>query len=128
MKVKISKQELINLGVDEITAKKFFDYHKANPIIFEEFEKLAISRIANGKTKLSAKGIFEDVRELPNIKKTGTYKITNSFISYYARIFAIKHKHLAHYFEFKSVRGLKCKLQDELDTIKEPKQFNLKWE
>ncbi len=103
---KLCKQEMAKMGIDHSIINQFFEYHAQNSHIWQEFEKRCLNAISSGAKRIGAKAIMEDIRRDPDVSKNGALKIHNTWTAYYARIFAIKHKNLAHYFVFKGSRGI----------------------
>ena len=62
---------------------------KSNQEIYTEFAKQAITQIDSGSYRIGAKAIMENLRSQKNIPYSGMYKISNSFIAYYPRIFIL---------------------------------------
>ena len=87
------------------TWAKFIEYHRANPKVWEQFQRFALQAAESGR-KLGAKAIAERVRWETEIEKGEEFKFCNSYVSYYARIFAAKHPEHSDYFEFRTIKGL----------------------
>lgn len=106
----IYKRELIQDGVDELTAEKFLDYHERNPGIWKAFERYALQAARSGK-RIGAKAVAERVRweEVVENKGSEDFKFGNSFVAYYARIFMIKyrsHSGYGDFFETRTTKGI----------------------
>lgn len=90
------------------------DYHPRFPgwpfehwDIYAELERLAIAAIKRGRTRLSAKFLFELIRWNTAIREEGEpYKINNSHASDYARLFDCMNPQHAGYFEFRQRREM----------------------
>lgn len=95
------------LGVPQETIDRFFAYHKKNPQIWVEFEKLAVEAWNAGAQSWGAKGIGEVLRWRISIERKEEFKICNSFLAYYARIFILKHPYANGLFKLKTIGGLK---------------------
>jgi hypothetical protein len=79
--------------------KGFMDYHRENPQIYAEFERVAMNYIGMGLKRYSAKGIFEALRFESSIRaKDGVFKINNNFTPLYARLFEQKHPEIKNFF------------------------------
>lgn len=84
---------------------KFIQYHRARPEIWQAFEAKCLHAISKGR-RVGAKCIAEAVRYDLTVERTGEYKFGNSYVSYYARIFAAKYPD-QKLFEFRTVKGLR---------------------
>lgn len=75
--------------MSETTAKRFMDFHNANPDVYVMFERFALEAIRHGQTQLSASLIFERMRWETRIvvKQSEGYKLPNAYRAYYARLF-----------------------------------------
>ena len=100
------RSALIAQGVDAVTVDKFMAWHRNNPKVWEEFERLTLKAIKAGK-KFGAKAIGEILRWQSEIGRNEEFKGNNNFWSYYSKIFAIKYPLHKDYFEFRIVKGLK---------------------
>lgn len=77
---------------DQIFAA-FKDFHRANPIVWQLFDRFAHDLIAKGFKNYSADGIFERIRWHVDVELAGTsqVKLNNNFRAYYARLFDAAH-------------------------------------
>jgi hypothetical protein len=98
---------LIDNGVPSKTAAQFIKWHEQNPQVWREFEKLALELIAAGRKRYGAKCIMEVVRFNRMIETRTDFKVNNSYVTYYARIFAIKYPQYEGFFEERKIKGLK---------------------
>lgn len=87
------------------------DYHPGFPgwlfshwDIYCEFERLAIVAIKRGRTRLSAKFLFELIRWNTALSEQDTYKLNNSQASSAARLFDHLNPQHAGHFEFRQRR------------------------
>jgi hypothetical protein len=73
------------------TNEIWWEYHKANPRVFELFKQITFKAINKGKTKLSASLVVNVIRWEHFLETTtqrdGDFKINNNFVPYYARLF-----------------------------------------
>lgn len=102
---------LIQDGVPEETAEAFVQYHLDNPEVWQWFEKFTLEAIARGR-RMGAKAVAERVRWEIEIEHNRKFKVGNSWIAYYARIFMLKYRHQRPhngYFRTKKVKGVKTK-------------------
>ena len=69
------------------TKENFEQHHKKNPHIYDAFEKYAL-KAAKRKSRYSAKAIFHIMRWETEIEELDSdYKISDGWISHYARMF-----------------------------------------
>lgn len=87
------------------TWDRFIAYHRANPDVWHWFEVYALRAATSGR-KLGAKAIAERVRWETEMVHNEEFRMCNSYISYYARIFAAKYPEFRDYFEFRNIKGL----------------------
>ena len=66
-------------------------YHEANPHLWKHFAQEATRMIQAGATYLSARQIFENLRQRPDLEKVGSFKVNNNFIPYYAEAYMSKY-------------------------------------
>lgn len=75
--------------------QRWWDWHRANPSVYEYFERFTFEAIEKGHRKLSAWLIVNRIRwETTVVTSGGDFKISNDFIAYYARLFM--HNHPEH--------------------------------
>jgi hypothetical protein len=102
------REALIALGVPADTADKFLAWHRAHPNVWESFERRALELIARGIKRYGAKTIAEVIRYHDAIERgKDDFDLNNNYVSYYARIFRLKHPQHKDFFEVRSVKGLK---------------------
>ena len=76
----------------------FDEYHSTNPLVYDEFKKLAFTAIDSGKSKISFKLMLNVVRWESYLKTSETtdvtlnsesvkFKINDAYSSRYARLF-----------------------------------------
>jgi hypothetical protein len=80
-----------NEGLPDSEIEEFFLYHEKNLRIWELYEAEALKRIQAGALRLSSKGIFEAIRERPEIQRTGEFKVCNDYTPHYSRVFITKY-------------------------------------
>lgn len=79
--------------VDKIK-NDWWQFHKANPQVWETFCIHAFRAIRKGKTKISARLIIEVIRWEHYIETddpNSTFKINNNYIAMYARYFMFRY-------------------------------------
>ncbi len=97
---------LLRMGVPRETIDKFMRYHDSHSWIWPEFEKRALSEIDEGATRLSSKGIAEEMRKTTS-SAGDPFGIDNRFPTYYGCVFALKYPQHAAKFEFRILTGIK---------------------
>lgn len=90
-------------GIPAQTVDAFFD--NFNREIWEAFETFALQSVSARK-KVGAKAIMERIRWEVEIEHRGSFKVSNNWTAYYARLFALKYPQAADYFTFKEVKGV----------------------
>ncbi len=82
--------------------QEFRAYHTNNPAVYELFEGYALDVIERGRTRFSARTIFERIRWYTNIETTGTcYKINDHWVPFYARLFMKDHPEHKGFFQLR---------------------------
>lgn len=99
-------EALISMGVDHDTVAKFQRYHATHRHLWPEFERRALAEIATGKERISGKAIAEDMRKVVT-DEGDPFGIDNRWVSYYVRIFILKHPHLNNRVERRVTVGVK---------------------
>lgn len=91
---------------DEPTLAKFAEYHAENPQVYAALKKFALQARRAGRDRLSINMLFERVRWETRVVATGdTFKMNNSFRSYYARLLIREEAELAGFFEIRRSRA-----------------------
>lgn len=81
--------------------RKFMEYHKSLPEVYEIFEKYARQFIDRGYNKIGAQMLIERIRWEWQ-KKTGCdLKINNDWKAYYARLYLRDHPEHRGFFELR---------------------------
>lgn len=76
----------------ESIKKQWWRYHKANPQVFELFERFTFDLIQRGFENYSSKAVFERIRWHTDVETCGeSFKISNNYTPYYARLFMVLH-------------------------------------
>jgi hypothetical protein len=84
----------------------FNAFNRDNPHIFKAFEDQALSAIARGRTKISAKLIINWIRWHEYLESNDkNFKINDAYQSYYARLFVEKHPQYSGVFEMRKLRN-----------------------
>lgn len=79
---------------------KFWDFHKANPKVYEMLEELALNLYAHGKSRVGMKMLFEVIRWKTMLRTVGDdFKLNNSYTSRYARLIVDHNPQLKNFFE-----------------------------
>ena len=72
-------------------------YLHSNSHIYQEFERIALMRIAKGE-RVSAKAIFEMIRNDSPVRESGELKVNNNYTPLLAREFISKYPEYANHF------------------------------
>lgn len=83
----------------ENTDTWFDKYHRKNPHVYREFERLALKMAATGRKYYSARTIIHVMRWNTNLKeKDSEWKVTNNISPFLARKFMREHPELKDFF------------------------------
>ena len=85
MKVWINEQPSL---FDQKADSRFQEYHAQNPAVYEWFKKFTFEAINAGRTRLGAKMVAERLRWQSTVSGNDGWKINNSHVAGYARLFA----------------------------------------
>jgi len=84
----------------------FQQFHKENPQIFREFEKVCLIQIASGRKKISSKEVINYIRWNRNVSSSDeNFRINDAYQSYYARLFTSIYPQYQDKFEFRKLRN-----------------------
>jgi len=88
--------------------KRFLDFHIKYPQVYILFEKFALQLIGNGHKRLGAKMIIERIRWecATGSKDEHDFKINNSFVAHYSRLFIKNNPLYQDCFEFRTIKSL----------------------
>lgn len=98
----------LNSSTASFLARKqaWWDWHKANPQVWELFERFSFEAIQRGHKKISHWLIINRIRwETTIITQGGDFKISNDYIAFYARLFRAKHPQHKNLFNVKKMIG-----------------------
>lgn len=92
--------------MDQLSVKrKWWEWHKENPHVYDMFERFTLDAIAKGHKRLSAWLIVNRIRWETMVETQGDdFKISNDFIAYYARLFMHNHPEHQGFFKTKQLR------------------------
>ncbi|OUV92777.1 MAG: hypothetical protein CBD09_00040 [Puniceicoccaceae bacterium TMED149] len=89
----------------ESVKRRWWRWHKANPQVYELFEKFSKEAIAKGHNNLSAWLIVNRIRWETMVETSGEdFKISNDFIAYYARLFMAYNPEHKGFFRIKQLK------------------------
>jgi hypothetical protein len=84
----------------------WWDWHKANPQVWEYFERFSLEVVKMGRKKVSHWLIINRIRWEVYMETTGKdFKISNDYIAFYARLWKKRHPEHAALFYTKSMIG-----------------------
>lgn len=76
--------------------RRFVEFHRRNPRVYAALEKKCLALFDSGRTRIGVAELVEDLRYEPSLKTAGdTFKLNNSYRSFYARLLIYKHSKLA---------------------------------
>jgi hypothetical protein len=91
--------------MDDSLKRKWWEWHKQNPHVYDLFEKFTLDAISKGHERLSAWLIVNRIRWETAVETRGDdFKISNDFIAYYARLFMHNHPRYEGFFKTKQLR------------------------
>lgn len=90
---------------DQATENAFRAYHANNPQIYEQFVVFTFQAINAGRKHLGAKMIAERMRFESLVSGDDGFKINNSYIAFYARMFERNYPQHKGLFEFRKSRA-----------------------
>lgn len=86
--------------------KAFLQWHEANPIVWEYFERFSLQAIAAGHKKISHWLIINRIRWEVFLETTGgDFKISNDYIAFYARLWQERYPQHRDLFTTKRMHG-----------------------
>ena len=85
--------------------QKWWSWHKANPKVWEKFEKYTFDAINSGRKHYSHWAIVNRIRWNKEIEtKGGEFKISNDYICFYARLFHARYPQHSDFFKLKPLK------------------------
>lgn len=95
-----------NTPIPSAAAKRFGDFHEANPQVYRELEKLAWQAHERGRRKIGMQMLFEVLRWNRIMQTQGDdYKLNNNYAGRYARLIMEKNPELEGIFETRELRS-----------------------
>ena len=88
----------------------FFEYHRANPDVYDLFKKFSLEMKRTGRKNYGCLAIMNRVRWETDIQTSSTdgFKINNNFYPYYSRLLMENEAELAGFFRTRRVVGEKA--------------------
>ena len=97
--------------------RKWWDWHKKNPQVWDKFESYTLEAINSGRKKYSHWAIINRIRWHNEIEtKGGDFKISNDYICFYARLFHARHPQYKDFFTLKPLKEEKDMAMLEVKT------------
>ena len=82
--------------------KACWEWHKKNPQVWQKFEEYTLQAIASGRKNYSQWAIINRIRWNAEVEtKGGDFKISNDYISFYARLFHVRYPQYEGFFKTK---------------------------
>lgn len=86
--------------------QEFWEWHKANPRVWEYFERFSLEAVRRGRKKVSHWLIINRIRWEVYLETTGEeFKISNGHIAFYARLFRARYPQHKDLFTVKRMIG-----------------------
>lgn len=86
--------------------RAFWEWHKANPRVWEMFEKFSLEAVSRGRKQISHWLIINRIRWETSIVTTGEdFKISNDYIAFYARLWRARYPEHKDLFTIKKMIG-----------------------
>jgi hypothetical protein len=86
--------------------REWWAWHKANPAVWEQFERFSLEAVRRGRSKISHWLIVNRIRWETSIVTTGVdFKISNDHIAFYARLWRVKYPEHGNLFQIKRMKG-----------------------
>jgi hypothetical protein len=83
----------------------WWGWHKKNPQVWNKFEEYTLEAIATGRKHYSHWAIINRIRWNREIETNGgEFKISNDYISFYARLFHARHPDHHDFFRLKTIQ------------------------
>jgi hypothetical protein len=85
--------------------RKWWEWHKKNPQVWDKFEEYTLEAINSGRKKYSHWAIINRIRWHNEIEtRGGEFKISNDYICFYARLFHARHPQYKDFFALKPLK------------------------
>ena len=85
--------------------REWWDWHKKNPRVWELFSHYTLQAISSGRKNYSHWAVINRIRWNEEIEtKGGDFKISNDYISFYARLFHARYPHHNGFFKLKPLK------------------------
>lgn len=100
--------EQMKIGSELFEQRKrdFWEWHEANPKVWEYFERFSLEIVASGRNKVSHWLIINRIRWEVYFETTGDeFKISNDYIAFYARLWRDRHPEHKDLFTIKHMIG-----------------------
>jgi hypothetical protein len=86
--------------------REFWEWHKANPMVWEYFERFSLEAVRRGRKKVSHWLIVNRIRWEVYLETTGEdFKISNDYIAFYARLWRARYPEHKELFNIKKMIG-----------------------
>ena len=86
--------------------KEWWAWHKANPHVWDWFERYSLEAVRSGRTRISHWLIINRIRWDVALQTTGPeFKISNDYIAFYARLWRAKYPEHKDLFTVKKMHG-----------------------
>jgi hypothetical protein len=97
--------EAVLAEADPKLVKKFYEYHRANPHIFDDFKRLAGEMRKTGRSRYGAWVIVQRIRWDRDMASVGdVFRINNDYIALYARLLVYEDPSYVGFFEMRAMK------------------------
>ena len=98
----------------------FKEFDKENPAVYDQFKIYFNMLKEKGVKKTSSKMILNRIRFEVYMETTGKpYRINDCFTSHYARKFVKEYPHFKDFFEFRKLKAIEIKEDDDVKYFKD---------
>lgn len=93
-------------GYPDHVVRRFLEWHRNNPHVYQEFKKLTFKMAGTGRKRYSARTIVEVMRWHYDLQTTGdVFGVNDNFTPIYVRLLIHDHPEYRNFFELRIVRS-----------------------
>jgi hypothetical protein len=101
-------------GYPKTLLARFKKFHRNNPQVYLEFERLAYQMKATGRKRYGARTIAEVMRWHYDLNTIGdVFEINDNYIPIYARLLIYRHPEFKDFFELRVIRSRDVQSNEE---------------
>lgn len=97
----------VSIFDDEYT--KWLKFHRANPLVYNEYKRLVRQLVRNGVKRVSSLHVLGYIRmnQMLQVDRQGDdYKVNNNYAPFYSRLLVRECPELFDYFEFRKTQTI----------------------